>query len=111
MSALTPSPSASRDRSRWLPAEELVLKRLKTDKPKATWSELQVLFNAKVDAHRNRTVDAICRKWKLLQQSRLANTAVNSPSSDQHISMEPLPQDLNMDLSVCTYHHHPLGSC
>jgi len=111
MSALTHSLSASQDQSRWLPAEELVLKRLKTDKPKATWSELQVLFNVKVDAHQNHTVNVICCKWKLLQQSQLANTAVNSSSSDQHISMKPLSQDLNMNLSVCTYHHHPLRSC
>ena len=104
-------PSASRYRLKWLIDEESKLRDLRKRYPKATWNRLQVLYNAEVPATRNRTVDSLCRKWRRMHQVQPTNTSVNS-SSYQHTSIEPmspLPQDLNMNLTVCTYHHQQLN--
>ena len=105
-------PSASRYKLKWLIDEESKLQDLQKRYSKATWNNLQVLYNGKVPATRSRTVDSLCRKWRRMHQVQPANTAVKFPLSDQHISIEPmetLPQDLNMNLSVCTYHHQRLN--
>ena len=66
---MTPKHLGSVPRSvTWSPQEETILFELRSSRPKAKWVEIHFAYNALVPYHRQRTVDALCAKWKTLKR-------------------------------------------